>query len=133
MVVDYVSVQSKGGTGEPEPTPTPTATDTATATPTPTATDTPTATATPTSTATATAGAGGSAYRVIEAEAASDSKGATVGSSSVTGLGNGDWLKFSGLDFGSGVPANQFVAKVAGGAIWAALLARTVKRESAAA
>ena len=25
MVVDYVSVQSKGGTGEPEPTPTPTA------------------------------------------------------------------------------------------------------------
>ena len=112
MVVDYVSVQAKGGTGEPEPTPTPTAT--ATATETPTATPTPTATAT--ATATPTAGSGGSAYRVIEAEAASDSKGASVGSSAVTGLGNGDWLKFSGLDFGSGVPANQFVATVASGA-----------------
>jgi hypothetical protein len=58
----------------------------------------------------------GSAYRTIEAEAASDAKGASIGSSSVSGLGNGDWLKFSGLDFGSGAAANQFVAKVASGA-----------------
>ena len=112
MVIDYVSVQSKGGTGEPDPTPTPTVTPTVT--PTPTVEPTTTPTVTPTTTPTGSPE--GSAYRVIEAESASGAQGAVIGSSSVTGLGNGDWLKFSGLDFGSGAAANQFTAKVASGA-----------------
>ena len=46
-----------------------------------------------------------------------------------------DSIIFPTLAFGALMPhivALQFVAKVAGGAIWAALLARTVQRESAA-
>ena len=130
MVIDYVSVQAKGGTGNPTPTPTPTVTPTPTITPTPTPTITPTPTPTitptptptitptitPTPTPTNTGNPSGSAYGTIEAEAAAASKGATIGSSAVTDLGNGDWLKFSGLDFGSGAAANQFAAKVASGA-----------------
>ena len=128
MLVDYVSVQAKGGTGEPEPTPTATVTPTVTPTGSPTATVTPTVTPTveptvtptvePTVTPTVSPSGdpSGSAYRTIEAEAASQVKGGSVGSSSVSGLGNGDWLRFSGLDFGSGAAANQFVAKVASGA-----------------
>ena len=112
MVVDYVTVQSKGGSGEPEPEPTPTATETPTTTPTATPTQEPTATPTQQP----TGSPAGSAYRVIEAESASGAQGAVIGSSSVTGLANGDWLKYSGLDFGSGAAANQFVAKVASGA-----------------
>ena len=114
MVIDYVAVQTKGGgtdPGDPDPTPTPTPTEEPTEEP----TSTPTATPTEEPTTEPTGNPSGSAYRTIEAEDASNAKGATIGSSAVTGLGNGDWLKFSGLDFGS-TAANQFTAKVASGA-----------------
>jgi beta-glucanase (GH16 family) len=96
MLVDYVSVSTKGG-GSPTPTPTPT--------------DPPTD---PPSDAR-------DAYGTIEAESFDGQYGtgteATTdvgGGSNVGWVGNGDWLKYSGVDFGT-TAATQFRARVASG------------------
>jgi len=88
MVVDYVAVWTRGGGGTEEPPP----------------------------------GGGGTAYRQIEAEGFQQQGGVQVGSAaSATGgqyvgwLANGDWLRYSGVDFGS-TAARQFTARVASGA-----------------
>jgi beta-glucanase (GH16 family) len=88
MLVDYVAVWTRGGGGtEPPPT-----------------------------------GGGGTAYRQIEAEAFQQQSGVqTAGAASAGGgqyvgwIGNGDWLRFSGVEFSS-TAARQFVARVASGA-----------------
>jgi beta-glucanase (GH16 family) len=88
MLVDYVAVWTRGG-GTTEPPPT---------------------------------GGGGSAYRQIEAEGFQQQSGVqTTGAASAGGgqyvgwIANGDWLRFSGVDFGSSA-ARQFSARVASGA-----------------
>ncbi|MFE7243051.1 beta-1,3-glucanase family protein [Streptomyces sp. NPDC057580] len=75
----------------------------------------------------ASSGSGGSgtstsAYSTIQAESYSSQSGTTTQSCSDSGGGqdvgyiaNGDWLKFSSLDFGSASP-NQFQARIASGA-----------------
>ena len=92
MVVDYVAVYSAGG----GPTTPPTTTTTTPGNP-----------------------GGGSAYSELQAESASERAGGTVGpaegGSGVHQIANGGFLKFSGVDFGSG-PARQFNARVASGA-----------------
>jgi beta-glucanase (GH16 family) len=88
MLVDYVAVWTRGGGGtEPPPT-----------------------------------GGGGTAYRQIEAESFQQQSGVqTTGAASAGGgqyvgwIANGDWLRFSGVDFSS-TAARQFVARVASGA-----------------
>ncbi|MFF1833393.1 beta-1,3-glucanase family protein [Streptomyces sp. NPDC058231] len=67
-------------------------------------------------------GTGTSAYSTIQAESYSSQSGTTTESCSDSGGGqdvgyiaNGDWLKFSSLDFGSASP-NQFQARIASGA-----------------
>ncbi|KOV82141.1 carbohydrate-binding protein [Nocardia sp. NRRL S-836] len=91
MVVDYVAVYTAGGS-----------------------TTTP-----PTSTTTSNPGGGGSAYSELQAENASERSGGSVapaeGGSGVHQIANGGYLKFSGVNFGSG-PARQFYARVASGA-----------------
>ncbi|WP_329611778.1 glycoside hydrolase family 64 protein [Kitasatospora herbaricolor] len=74
----------------------------------------------PTPTATATGGTG--AFGTIQAETFSAQSGATVETCSDTGggqdvgwLANGDWLKYSGVQFGS-TGATRFSARVASGA-----------------
>lgn len=86
MLVDYVAVWSRGG-GTTEPPP-----------------------------------GGGTAYRQIEAESYQQQGGAQVGSAAsaaggqyVGWLANGDWLRFSGVDFGA-TPGRQFTARAASGA-----------------
>jgi hypothetical protein len=66
--------------------------------------------------------AGNSAYSTIQAESFSGQSGVQTESCSDSGGGqdvgyiaNGDWLKYSGLDFGSSSPG-QFVARIASGA-----------------
>jgi beta-glucanase (GH16 family) len=88
MVVDYVAVWTRGG-GTTEPPPT---------------------------------GGGGTAYRQIEAEGFQQQSGVqTTGAASAGGgqyvgwIANGDWLRFSGVDFSSSA-ARQFSARVASGA-----------------
>jgi hypothetical protein len=103
MLVDYVSVSTKSGGS--------------TATPTPTQTPTPTVTNTG-----GTPSGSRNAYGTIQAEG-SDGQYGTVtettadsgGGSNVGYIANGDWLKYSGVDFGSSTPARQFSARVASG------------------
>jgi beta-glucanase (GH16 family) len=85
MLVDYVAAWTRGGGTEPPP-------------------------------------GGGTAYRQIEAESFQQQGGTQVGSAAsaaggqyVGWLANGDWLRFSGVDFGSS-PARQFTARAASGA-----------------
>ncbi len=87
MVVDYVAVSTRGSGGPTDPPPD-----------------------------------GGSAYDQIQAENFGQQGGLTVdgttdagGGSYVGSAGNGDWARYSGVDFGS-TPATQFVARVASGA-----------------
>ncbi len=95
-------------------TPLVTATSTATPTNTPTSTNTPTRTPTP--------GAARSAYSQIEAESYNAQSGTTLeacsdiaGGQDVTGIGNGDYLVYSNVDFGTNGPIN-FSARVSSGA-----------------
>ncbi|MCG8926105.1 carbohydrate-binding protein [Lentzea sp. CC55] len=92
MVVDYVAVYSSGGGTTTPPT---------------------------TTTTTSNPGGGGSAYSELQAENASERSGGSVapgdGGSGVHQIGNGGYLKFSGVNFGTG-PARQFYARVASGA-----------------
>jgi beta-glucanase (GH16 family) len=101
MLVDYVALYSRGGGTTPPPT-----------TPPPT---TPPPTSPP-----PTGGTG--AYATIQAEAFSAQQGTQTEACSDAGGGqdvgfvaNGDWLRYSGVDFGS-TPATQFMARVASGA-----------------
>src|SRR5439155_18065212 len=102
-----------GGGG---PTPTPTGTPT----PTPTGTPTPTPTGTPTPTPT---GGGVNATSTIQAEGfnAKSAQPQTEGTTDTGGgldvgfIGNGDWLQYNNVNFGS-TPLTQFVARVASGA-----------------
>jgi hypothetical protein len=99
LVVDYVTVQSRAGTGgTPAPSPTPS----------------PTPSPPPT-------GGGISAQSVIQAESFSAQSGAVVepttdtgGGSDVGYLANGDWLRFNGVDFGT-TPLRTFRARAASG------------------
>ena len=97
MLVDYVAVYTRGG-GSTTPPPT---------TPPPT---------------TPPPGGGTGAYGTIQAESFSAQQGTQTEACSDTGGGqdvgwiaNGDWLKFSAVDF-TGNAAHQFVARVASGA-----------------
>lgn len=95
MVVDYVSVSTRGGGGTPPPTtPPPT-------TPPP---------------------GGSSAYGTLQAEAFGQQSGVIVettsdagGGQNIGAVGNGDWTLYRGVDFGSS-PARQFAARVASAA-----------------
>ena len=96
MVIDYVAVYSRGG-GGPTPTPTPT--------PTP------------------PPGGTVSAYSTIQAESFNAQSGTQTEPTTDTGggldvgfIGNGDWLRYDGVDFGSSPGATQFVGRVASGA-----------------
>jgi len=108
MVIDYVAVYS-GGRGGPTPTPT--------STPTPTGGPTPTPTPTPTS------GGGVPATSTIQAEsfAAKSARPQTEptadagGGLDVGSLGDGDWMQYNDVDFGS-TPLTQFNARAASGA-----------------
>jgi beta-glucanase (GH16 family) len=87
MLVDYVAVWSRGGGGTTPPP-----------------------------------GDGGTAYRQIEAESYNAQSGTQVGgAASAAGgsylgwLANGDWARYSGIDFSSSA-AHQFTARVASGA-----------------
>ena len=73
-------------------------------------------------TSTPPGGGGTSAYATIQAESYSAQNGTQTESCSDTGGGldvgwisDGDWLKYAGIDFGSGSP-NQFLARLASGA-----------------
>jgi hypothetical protein len=99
MVVDYVAVFSRGA-GGPTPTPTPTATPT----PTP-----PGGTVGARSTIQAESFAAKSAHP--QTEPTTDAGGGQ----DVGFIGNGDWLQYNNVDFGS-APLTQFVARVASGA-----------------
>ncbi|MDX6230171.1 MAG: hypothetical protein QOI76_3561 [Frankiales bacterium] len=127
MTVDYVAVYVQGGSGSPAPTPT--ASPTLTASPTPTVSASPTTPSPgPTTTSSAApstspAPAGGiRAGSTIQAESASAAFGTstqattdTGGGLDVTGIGNGDWLKYSKVDFGS-TPVTSLLTRVAAGA-----------------
>jgi beta-glucanase (GH16 family) len=97
MVIDYVAVYSKAGSGGPTPTPTPT--------PTP------------------SGGGGVSATSTIQAEGfnakssqpRAESTTDTGGGQDMGFIGNGDWLQYNNVNFGSS-PLTQFVARVASGA-----------------
>jgi beta-glucanase (GH16 family) len=94
MLVDYVAVyQSSGGTTPPPTTQPPT-------TPPP--------------------GGGRDAYATIEAESynaqsGTQTEGSSEGGQDVGWIGNGDWLQFNNVNFGSATP-HDFVARVASGA-----------------
>jgi hypothetical protein len=95
MLVDYVAVYTRGGGSTPPPT-------------------------TPPPTTPPPGGTG--AYATIQAEAFSAQQGTQTEATTDTGGGqdvgfiaNGDWLKFSGVDFSSNA-AHQFSARVASGA-----------------
>ena len=97
MSVDYVAVWQSGGSVTPTGTPT----------------------VTPTVTPT---GGGVDARSTIQAERYQAQSGTFVetttdsgGGQNVAGIGNGDWLRFDGVNFGS-TAARQFVARVASGA-----------------
>jgi beta-glucanase (GH16 family) len=94
MVVDYVAVWSRGGGTSPPPPPPP---------PPPPG--------------------DGSAYSTLQAEAFQQQSGLIVESTSDTGGGqnigaanNGNWARYNRIDFGTGAPARQFVARAASGA-----------------
>jgi hypothetical protein len=87
MLVDYVSVSTKGGGG---------------------------GTTTTTTTTTGSSGGGGSIGNAYTSIAASKYSAASSGIN-LGQLANGAWAKYSGVDFGS-TPATQFVASAASGA-----------------
>lgn len=96
MLVDYVRVYTAGGSGEPTDPPT---TDEPTDPPT---TDEP--------------GGQRDAYTAIEATSFDgSSSGLASGSGAIGPLGDGDWVRFDDVDFGSSSPLD-FVARVASGA-----------------
>jgi hypothetical protein len=113
MLIDHVAVSTRGGaTSTTTPSTSPTTTTPATTPP----ADTP---------ATTTPPASGSrdAYGTIEAEShdsqygtQTESSSAASGGHDVGWIAGGDWLRFSGVNFGTGNPARQFSARVAGGA-----------------
>ncbi|MCD0442855.1 carbohydrate-binding protein [Glycomyces sp. A-F 0318] len=95
MLVDYVRVYTSGGSGDPDPDPTD-------------PTDPP--------------GDGFDAYGPIQVESYTDQSGTGTeatsdsgGGQNVAWVGNGDWLRFDDVDFGSQSPLD-FVARVASGA-----------------
>ncbi|WP_370945977.1 glycoside hydrolase family 16 protein [Amycolatopsis sp. cg5] len=97
MVVDYVTVTTKGSGGTTNPT-------------------------TPTTPTTPTGPGGGDAYGTIQAESYTQSAGVAKQTTSDTGggqnigpLGNGDWAMYPNVAFGSSA-AHQFQARVASGA-----------------
>lgn len=107
MLVDYVAVyRGAGGGTSPTPTTTPRTTPSSTASPTPSQ---------------PTAPAGRDAYATIQAES-HDAQFGTAGQDTtdvgggrnVGWIGNGDWLQFTNVEFGSGGAA-QFKARVASG------------------
>jgi hypothetical protein len=92
MVVDYVAVWTRGGGGTPPPPPPP---------PPP---------------------GGGDAYSTRQAEAFQQQSGVFVettsdtgGGQNIAGIGNGNWTRYNGINFGTN-PARQFTARVASGA-----------------
>ncbi|WP_199036543.1 carbohydrate-binding protein [Glycomyces salinus] len=87
LLVDYVRVYTRGGSTDPDPT---------TSEP-----DEP--------------GDGHDAYSPIDATDFDDAEGATVSGSAVGPLGDGAWLRYDDVDFGSSGPID-FVATVASGA-----------------
>ncbi|GAA1701715.1 carbohydrate-binding protein [Kribbella yunnanensis] len=96
MIVDYVAVTQRGGGTTPPPTSPP-----------------------PTS---PPPGGGGNAYSTLQAESYQEQGGTGVeatsdsgGGQNLMGLGNGDWARYSAIDFGSSA-AHQFVGRVASGA-----------------
>jgi beta-glucanase (GH16 family) len=96
MLVDYVRVYTAGGSGEPTDPPT-----------TENPTDPPT---------TGDPGAQRDAYAAIEATSFdASSSGLASGSGAIGPLGDGDWVRFDDVDFGSAGPLD-FVARVASGA-----------------
>ncbi|MFC3494759.1 carbohydrate-binding protein [Glycomyces rhizosphaerae] len=87
MLVDYVRVYTSGGGGNGEPTEEPT-----------------------------TPGGGTrDAYATVEAASFDAASGATAGGSSIGPLGNGDWVRYDDMNFGSTSPVD-FTARVASGA-----------------
>jgi beta-glucanase (GH16 family) len=93
MVVDYVAVSTRGGSGNPTTPPT-----------------------------SPPAGGGGSAYSTLQAESFSQQGGVATettsdsgGGQNISQLGNGDWALYPGIDFGSSA-AHQFTGRVASGA-----------------
>ncbi|WP_100444460.1 carbohydrate-binding protein [Glycomyces xiaoerkulensis] len=100
LLVDYVRVHTRGG-GDPEPEPT---------------------TTEPTTSEPSEPGDGRDAYSRIEAESFDAENGVGVEATSDSGggenlgwIGDGDWVRFDEVDFGSSAPAD-FVARVASGA-----------------
>jgi hypothetical protein len=98
MVVDYVTVSTRGSGGGGTTTPP------------------------PTTTTTPPGGGGGSAYSTIQAESYTQQNGLAKQTTSDTGggqnigpAGNGDWALYPGVDFGSSAATN-FQARVASGA-----------------
>jgi beta-glucanase (GH16 family) len=115
MLVDYVSVATKGNPANPAPSPTTPSGPTTPADP-PTPTD-PTTPNTPTDPASSR-----NADSTLQAESFDSQSGTATQSTSDTGggsdvglLANGDWLGYQRVDFGS-TPATQFTARVASGA-----------------
>jgi beta-glucanase (GH16 family) len=91
MLVDYVRVYTRGGSGQPQPT-----------------------TSSPT-TAPTTAPSQRDAYSPIDASAFNASSGVAVSGSTIGPVGNGEWVRFNGVDFGSSASID-FVAPRAPGA-----------------
>jgi hypothetical protein len=98
-------------------------------------TSTPPTTAPPTSTPTTGPNPGPNQTRVIEAEAFTAQQGTDTGSSTdvggtqdVTKIGNGDWLSYDAVDFGS-VAKRSLVARVASGSATGSVLV-TVRLDS---
>jgi hypothetical protein len=120
---DYVAVYTGGATAPPpggtSPTASPTSSRTAspTAGPTPSRTisPTPSRTASPTSSPTSSPITGRDAYSTIQAESANQVQGTTVAGTYVGPGGNGDYLRFDGVNFGP-TPATQFKAQAGCGA-----------------
>jgi len=119
MSVDYVAAYTTTTSSGPTPTPTPPP-------PTPTSPSATPTTATPTtpmSTATAPGTSGSTSARTpIQAEGFAAQFGTSTepttdagGGQDVGWVGNGDWLRYDRVDFGS-TPLTQFVARVASGA-----------------
>ncbi|MGA9146871.1 MAG: carbohydrate-binding protein, partial [Candidatus Nanopelagicales bacterium] len=119
-----VSPTGCGSPPTPTPTPTPTRTSTPTPTPTLTPTPTPTRTSTPTPTPTPPSGVR-SAFGRVEAELPSVNSGGVIESGHVAGLGNGDWLEYGSVDFGSG-GLNQIQSLVSGGSSGSGLVSYRV-------
>ncbi|GAA1810629.1 carbohydrate-binding protein [Luedemannella flava] len=91
MLVDYVAVYTKGGSGTTPTSSTPT-------------------TAAPTSSSSGTR----SAYSTIQAESFNAQSGVVAGADQIGYLANGDWARYDNVDFGSTSP-KDFVARVSSG------------------